>query len=177
MPRAINKIIIHCADTWSKDALAQKWFSKDFKDLTKPQADKVMRSVDIGLIEIDSWHEAEGFSASPDTELHCGYHMLVRVDGTLEQGRADHEAGIHCRGQNHDSLAICLIGGRPENSFTKEQIEAMYAQLLAWITRYGLEPKHVFGHKEFNAAKTCPNITNIDLIRDELEIRLQQKGV
>lgn len=176
MPREINKIIIHCADTWSKQALAEHWYKKKFDECDEKQQAKIMQSVDIGLETVEEWHKDAGFSKSKETELHCGYHSIIRVDGTIEIARAEQEAGIHCKGYNHDSLSLCLIGGRPIDSFTKEQMEALFAQLMVWVLRYGLEAKQVFGHKEFNAHKTCPNITNMDKIRDELEMRLLAKG-
>ena len=171
--REITRIVIHCADTWSKEALAQQWHKKKFDECDEKQQKKIMGCVDIGMHTIDSWHEAEGFSESPETKLHCGYHAVIRIDGTIEIARAEHEVGIHVKGHNHNSLGICLIGGRPEDSFTKEQMEALYAQLLVWVVRYGLEAKQVVGHKELNPKKTCPNISDMDKIRDELEVRLK----
>lgn len=143
--RKIDKIIVHCADT--------------------PEA------MDIGLEEINQWHEEMGFSPSPTTGLHCGYHAIIRRDGVVELARPEQEPGIHCKGHNASSLAVCLVGGKTPDSFTKEQMSVLQTLVLGWCARYGLEPKHVFGHREFNAKKVCPNITNLEAFRDMLEIR------
>lgn len=142
--RKIDKIIIHCADTPDH--------------------------MDIGVEEINLWHEQAGFSPSTTTGLHCGYHAVIRRNGLTEIARPDFEPGIHCKGHNATSLAVCLVGGKTTDSFTKEQITTLQSLVLAWLIRYGLEPKQVFGHREFNAGKACPNITNLEGFRDQLEV-------
>ena len=82
-------------------------------------------SMDIGFDEVDRCHRARGF-------LSCGYHRIIRRDGTIEQGRQDNEVGAHCRGRNHDAISISLVGGVTEdnvevweNNFTGEQWETL----------------------------------------------------
>ena len=66
-------------------------------------------SQDIGFEEIDRWHRARGW-------LSCGYHKIIRrKNGTIQQGRPDEEVGAHCRGRNHDSISIVMIGGVNEH--------------------------------------------------------------
>ena len=43
-------------------------------------------SQDIGFEEINRWHRAKGW-------LSCGYHRIIRQNGTVEQGRQDDEVG------------------------------------------------------------------------------------
>ena len=61
---------------------------------------------DFSAADIDRWHRARGFRC-------IGYHYVVRLDGTYERGRQDHEEGAHCPQQsmNRRSISICYIGG------------------------------------------------------------------
>lgn len=170
MLRKIDKIIIHCADTWDEETLSQRWYKKPYSTLTELERARVYRSVHIGLETIEGWHAQEGFSPSPTTGFHCGYHAIIRRDGVVEIARPDSDPGIHCKGHNATSLGVCLIGGKKADTFTKVQMSALTTLVLGWCVRYGLEPKQVFGHREFNAQKACPNISNLDAFRDILEV-------
>lgn len=108
-------------------------------------------SMDIGFKEIDRWHRERGY-------FSCGYHYIIRRNGTLETGRPEEKAGAHAAGHNTDSIGICLVGGiseknRPECNFT----EAQWAKLNALVAQ--LEKKYpnvkVIGHSEV-ANKACP---------------------
>ena len=93
-------------------------------------------SMDIGLEEVDSWHRARGF-------LSCGYHKIIRRDGTIEQGRADEEVGAHCRGRNHDSISVSMVGGVSENNidmFETSVLKDFYAK-AAEATSFVQQPE------------------------------------
>lgn len=138
--RVINKILIHCSDTPT--------------------------GRDVRVHEIDEWHSKQwGPSKSGK---YVGYHWVICIDGTIEMGRPTHEAGVHCKGQNKDSIGICLIG---RGFYTKEQYNSLYYILDETCRIFGLEAKQVFGHYEFNNQKTCP-ILDMDLIRENLEMVL-----
>ena len=47
-------------------------------------------SQDIGFEEINRWHRAKGW-------LMCGYHFIIKRNGTIEDGRLTDEVGAHCR--------------------------------------------------------------------------------
>jgi hypothetical protein len=59
---------------------------------------------DIGAQEIDRWHRQRGWRM-------IGYHYVIRLDGTVEEGRDETIPGAHARGYNRTSIGICLIGG------------------------------------------------------------------
>lgn len=149
--REINKIIIHCSD--SPDDMR------------------------FDIADVNKWHKARNFP--PDSNgSFVGYHWLVLRDGTCQMGRPDNEAGCHCKGHNHDSIGICLMG--TGKNYTPEQWRSLDYLLMNYMSAYGLEPKQVFGHCEFDTAKaqgkTCPNIPNMEKFRDELEIRYYNQG-
>jgi len=97
------------------------------------------------IVVIDQWHKERGWRG-------VGYHYFIRSTGAIQRGRSDEEVGAHCSGQNGDSLGICLHG---RHNFTKEQFISL-RKLIEYIKGlYG----HIaiFGHREFESKKTCPN--------------------
>lgn len=110
-------------------------------------------SMDIGREEIDQWHRARGFSS-------CGYHYVIRRDSSLEHAREMYSIGAHVKGYNHNSIGICMVGGKatdggPEDNFTIGQYETLYALLvqLEWL----FPEAQVLGHRNFpRVNKACP---------------------
>ncbi len=131
--REIKKIIVHCS--------ASSWGS--FK-------------------VIDEWHKERGWDG-------CGYHYIIpggkpftskdtyreQWDGILETGRPIETQGAHCKGENHDSIGICLIG-KAEGLFTPRQTRTLRLLLRSLSFSFNIEPNDVYGHHEFNAGKSCP---------------------
>ena len=112
-------------------------------------------SMDIGLDEIDGWHRDRGF-------LSCGYHRIIRRDGTVEQGRVDEEVGAHCRGRNHDSISVAMVGGVAENNieqwednFTSPQWTTLKTQITELHNKY--PEAEICGHYKFSDTKQCPS--------------------
>ena len=145
--RTIRKVIVHVTD--SPD-------SKDFN-----------------MHDISRWHKEMNFPQSK-TGLYCGYHWVIRRNGNVENARFEYEAGAHCRGHNSDSIGIAWVG---RDDMTKEQSLSLVKLLAEVCSRYGLEPKQVFGHRELNPGKTCPNIKEMDELRSWVEIEMNKKAV
>lgn len=130
-----------------KDAFKKK---RDIKEIivhcTATAADK-----DIGVADIDRYHRSLGWRG-------CGYHWVVRLDGTIEAGRPEGEDGAHCTGHNHISIGVAYCGGidgrgAPADTRTAEQCTALRRLLGDIIIRYPGAKIH--GHRDF-AAKACP---------------------
>ncbi|MDE5688204.1 MAG: N-acetylmuramoyl-L-alanine amidase [Paramuribaculum sp.] len=107
---------------------------------------------DIGAAQIDVWHKANGWNG-------IGYHYVVRLDGSIETGRAEALAGAHCVGHNAHSIGVVYVGGleadgkTPADTRTPAQKEALVQLLRSLKERY---PGAVIrGHRDF-AAKACP---------------------
>lgn len=100
----------------------------------------------IGAREIHALHQSFGWHG-------CGYHRVIRRDGTVESGRPDYWIGAHVYGHNEESLGVCLIGRK---EFTDAQFNALEELLRSWQTDY---PKaQILGHCDFvTTTKTCPN--------------------
>ncbi len=81
-----------------------------------------------------------------------GYHYVIRTDGEIEIGRMLSEAGAHCKGQNHDSIGICLVGKKHFEYCQIDKLKKLVEEIRLW---FGDLP--VYGHRYFDKNKTCPN--------------------
>ena len=105
----------------------------------------------FNVADITRWHKQRGFAT-------IGYHWVVLLDGTIQQGRAEMTMGAHCKGHNANSIGICYIGGLDENGKSKdtrtpEQKKALLELLKRLKKDYPKATIH--GHREF-ANKDCP---------------------
>ena len=113
-------------------------------------------SMDIGVAEIDRWHKQKGWAG-------CGYHFVIRRDGTIEKGRAIDVPGAHAEGYNTRSLGICLVGGlaangrADENNFTAIQM-AMLRSKLNELKAGDYREAEIVGHRDLpGVKKACPS--------------------
>lgn len=126
-------------------------------------------SQNIGAETIDRWHRERGF-------LGCGYHIVIKRDGTIEdhrnsKARPYETVGAHVgdcgTGYNKRSIGVCLIGGVSENNvrvaednFTVEQMKSMLVVEAALRTAIDGNPESL-GHRDLikrtgAPAKACP---------------------
>ncbi len=110
---------------------------------------------------IDRWHRERGWRM-------IGYHYVILNgyrrkgvyseddDGLIEPGRPLELVGAHCRGYNKTSIGICLIGDR---LFSEKQLfYALPSLVRELMEKFGLGLEDIYGHREFNRAKSCPNL-------------------
>ena len=115
-----------------------------------------------GLQDIDRWHRQKGWNG-------CGYHYVVRRDGTIETGRPLEMVGAHCVHHNQHSIGVCYEGGLDADGLTadtrtKIQKVAM-RQLLEKL--HEQFPKAVIaGHNVFDPTKDCPCFDAVSEYRD-----------
>jgi len=109
---------------------------------------------DVSIDEIRKWHvEERGWS-------DIGYHYVIGLDGQIHKGRPVETQGAHCKGQNHNSIGICYVGGmdvagkRPKDTRTKQQQQALMSLLRLLRDDYGVTEIH--GHNEYSN-KACPS--------------------
>lgn len=107
-----------------------------------------LAGMDIGAAEIREWHTRErGWR-------DIGYHYVIRRNGVIEKGRADSVQGAHTKGQNANSLGICLVGGAGgECNFTGAQWAALSSLVKTLQVQHAAASVH--GHNEFSE-KQCP---------------------
>jgi len=110
-------------------------------------------SMDIGADTIRRWHVNErGWT-------DIGYHYVIRRNGEIEEGRPVERMGAHARGNNADSVGICLVGGMAEGggddcNFTRQQWQAMDDLVTRLEDDFG--DLAVIGHRDCDDGKTCP---------------------
>lgn len=104
--------------------------------------------------DIDLWHSQRGFDG-------IGYNYIIRLDGTVEEGRDVNKIPSHVKGYNKESIGICYIGGidkntlQPKDTRTPAQKEALKKLLIELKKMY--PQAEILGHRDFpNVAKACP---------------------
>ena len=115
-----------------------------------------------GLQDIDRWHRQQGWNG-------CGYHYVVRRDGTIETGRPLEMVGAHCVHHNQHSIGVCYEGGLNADGLAADTRTA--AQKVAMRQLLGKLheqfPKAVIaGHNVFDPTKDCPCFDAVSEYRD-----------
>jgi len=96
--------------------------------------------------DIHNWHKNNGWSG-------IGYHLFIRKNGEVYQGRPIDTLGAHTLNQNSDSIGICLEGRLTQEKPTKAQMNSL-KEVLAYLRGiYGNIPFK--GHKDYMATD-CP---------------------
>lgn len=116
-------------------------------------------SMDIGADEIRDWHVRQ------NGWRDIGYHYVIRRDGRVETGRALDVAGAHVSGENHDSIGICLVGGKHRSrdthdcNFTSAQWRALDRLCRDLLLRF--PGAQISGHRDW-AARACPGFDAVE---------------
>ena len=114
--------------------------------LTKPNDDD-------GVEFMRSLHMRQGC-------VDVGYHYVIRRNGVIELGRPLHAIGNHCKGRDHDSIGICLIGGgnvkgeAKSPDYTAVQMSSL-THLCCYLVRVYPEAD-VCGHNRTDTSSLCP---------------------
>ena len=104
-------------------------------------------SADIGVDEIRGWHvNGNGWS-------DIGYHYVIKRNGTIEEGRPVERSGAHARGNNANSIGVCMVGGvdaggAADCNFTKAQWESLDSCISSLSSAYG--PVEIVGHRDLS---------------------------
>lgn len=127
---------------------------------------------DVSAADIDRWHRDNGWAG-------IGYHKVVRLDGSVENGRdpdqdgdVEEHIGAHAYGHNKDTLAIVYVGGvdadfRPLDTRTPVQRESLLLQVANWQRKFSIPMTDVVGHYELDPRKACPSF-DMEAFRAEL---------
>ena len=108
---------------------------------------------DFDIKDIDRWHRSRGWNG-------CGYHVVIKLDGTVQFGRPFDTVGAHASGHNTTSIGVCYIGGvkdgKPSDTRTPEQIKSM-EEVCRFINHIYNGVKFC-GHRDLpNVIKACPS--------------------
>jgi len=106
--------------------------------------------------------------------LDIGYHFAIEKSGTAIETRPHATMGSHTPGHNHESISICLIGGRDDegnqvDNFTPAQIDRTVRLCVGMMRIYGA--LRVAGHTELQRYRNrgqkrqvCPKL-DMDALR------------
>ena len=118
----------------------------------------------VTVKEIDSWHRARGWSG-------IGYHRVVHLDGSRENGRPIEKIGAHVEGHNTGTIGVVYVGGveadgkTAKDTRTPAQKSALATELLDLSHRFGVVK--ITGHRDY-ANKACPSFDATSQYRDLL---------
>ena len=131
--RRITQLIIHCsASAWGNAAVIRDWH-----------------------VNGNGWDDIGYHYVIPNGRTGARADYDPAWDGILETGRALSVEGAHARGQNHDSIGICLIG-EGDGLFTPRQIKTLTGLVDVMCTAFQVPPTRVFGHRDYDRGKSCP---------------------
>ena len=109
---------------------------------------------DFDVDDVRGWHvRGNGWS-------DIGYHFLIKLDGTVEEGRPINKIGAHVGGHNRDSIGIAYVGGMDKNmeewidTRTEQQKDSLFNLLMD--LKFGFPDAIVYGHNDFTDKKVCP---------------------
>ena len=115
-----------------------------------------------GFREIDRWHRQQGWNG-------CGYHYVVRRDGTIETGRPLEMVGAHCVHHNQHSRGVCYEGGLDADGLTADtrtKIQKVAMRQLLEKLHEQFPKAIIAGHNVFDPTKDCPCFDAVSEYRD-----------
>lgn len=104
---------------------------------------------DLDVEDIDRMHRRRGWSG-------VGYNYVVKLDGTIQEGRELKKIPAHVKGYNKHSIGICYIGGldkdgKPSDTRTPEQKAALLFKLTTLKTLFPFA--EIVGHRDLSPDK------------------------
>ena len=100
------------------------------------------------ITQVTNWHKARGFGT-------IGYHFFIGWDGSVETGRPLSRVGAHVKGENSNTIGICLSGNFELEKPMPAQLQALEKLLMQLFETF---PEAVLKcHCDFiSAATLCP---------------------
>lgn len=86
--------------------------------------------------------------------IDIGYHFVITQDGVIHDGRPVEKIGAHIKGNNANSIGICLTG---RHKFSSKQFQSLNNICRKLCEEFGLTKLDILPHNYFDPKKTCPN--------------------
>jgi len=145
--RKISKIYIHCsASKWADVKVIRQWHTKD----------RGWRDVGYHFVICNGY---------PTYSTYKKGLFQKEFDGKIQEGRPLSQIGCHVRGDNRNSIGICLIGNE---HFTPTQFLSLASLVAKLLKQFDIKIKNVLGHRDFwtlkakKPKKTCPNFSMVE---------------
>jgi hypothetical protein len=103
---------------------------------------------------INNYHRQKGF---PKSKLgyYVGYHYLIEYSGKVIQTREENEPGFHTRGQNQNSIGICMSGNFSLFMPSREQEQNIGRLITQIMERWNIPAEKIQPHRQHGATE-CP---------------------
>lgn len=134
--------------------------AKTLLKLIPQRINKSKRTITDIVIHCTATRSWQDFSADDIRRMHkaqgwadIGYHYVVRLDGTIENGRDVDKIGAHVSGHNANSIGVVYVGGLDNQGNAKDtRTENQKCALLnLLIDLRKLYPKaKISGHRDFS---------------------------
>ena len=112
------------------------------------------------MLMMRKWHMDKGWS-------DIGYHHVIEGDGRHVYGRPLEIVGAHCKGENEDSVGICVTGDNTDiaQQWTMTQIDKLLRVVDSY--RFVFPGIEVSGHKDHRPTE-CPGLDAKNVLGDSI---------
>lgn len=120
-----------------------------------------MRTISLIAVHCSATLAGRPFSAADIRSMHVtgnrwstiGYHAIIEIGGRVVDTLPHSTPGIHIRGHNRSSVALCYIGGiaangKSDDTRTAAQRDSMAATLRKWRALY--PDARIRGHRDLS---------------------------
>lgn len=123
---------------------------------------------DMSIEQINESHKQRKFIPRGSGRYpYCGYHRVIRRDGSVHVGRTDDVIGTHVLGHNDHLFGVCLTGGLLPDFPTPAQYAAAVEVASEYMMRYGFGPDRLFRHDQLNRTD-CPGRFDLHRVVERL---------
>lgn len=94
-----------------------------------------------------------------------GYHFVVDYAGRVWEGRKLAYEGAHVLNENHENLAVMLLGNYETQQPCIRQLTTLGELVKLLRDRFDISPEAVFGHRDLGAS-VCPGRSLYPYVRE-----------
>jgi len=123
-----------------------------------------------------SWGAIRRYHTTPKPQgmgmLAIGYQYGIDLVGDAYEtmvGRMEEETAAAAPGANQNGIHICLVGNFDVEPVPAAQMKSAVTLAASICRRWQIQPSQIFGHRDFNAAKSCPgNLVDLKQFRADV---------
>lgn len=109
------------------------------------------------LERIREWHLARGWK-------DVGYQYVIERNGTIRCARPIQVPGAHAKGNNHDSIGICVVGNNLDPDEKWDDAQQAGLRRLIEALRLVWPELEILAHREV-AQTACPGLSGEEIRR------------
>ena len=132
-------------------------FTKPFTYTNKPRKIFIHHALkkSCTIQDVHRWHLEKGW-------VGCGYHFFIDKNGNIFIGRPLNAQGAHVKGENNNSVGICVEGCyqdykmETDLEMPEEQFFALVELAKRLMKEYSIPEEEVLRHHDVAVWKLCP---------------------